>query len=199
MQVCLIIGIAGACRSDELVNLKTKDVEEHGKLFLIKIAGNKFKKSRSFTITPEYSDKVRIYRDMRPKKTVTDRFFVNFQKGKCTVQVIGKNKFASMPKQIAAYLNLKNPELYTGHAFRRTSSALQKEAGSNILDLLTECGVSKKVPQQIADNLSNVKFEEVLIPYQDSDEEYEIVPMKQPKLEMDLDLKDGSDPLEKMF
>lgn len=229
-KVCLILGIAGACRSDELVKLKITDVEEHGKLLLIKISGTKFKKSRSFTITPEYSDVVKQYRCLRPKRTETERFFLNYQRGKCTVQVIGKNKFSSMPKQIAAFLKLDNPGLYTGHAFRRTAAALQKEVGSNILDLLTTTTTTTTITRatttttmttaansaaslktnQMDDKCNSIKFQEVLIPYEDSDNDYndddvdddddddEVVPLKQPKLEIDYELKQGNDPLEKM-
>ncbi|XP_043484135.1 uncharacterized protein LOC122512403 [Leptopilina heterotoma] len=224
-KVCLILGIAGACRSDELVKLKTTEVEEHGKLLLVKVAGTKFKKSRSFTITPEYSDVVKQYQRLRPKRTETDRFFLNYQRGKCTVQVIGKNKFSSMPKQIAAFLKLKNPDLYTGHAFRRTAATLQKEVGSNILDLLTTStattttttttttaanseGRQSQRTNQMDDKFPSIKFQEVLIPYEDSDNDYNddvdedddsnVVPLKQPKLEIDYELKQGNDPLEKM-
>lgn len=198
------------------MKLKTKDVEEHGQVLLVKLSGTKYKKGRSFTITPEYSELVKEYRKLRPMKTETDRFFLNYQRGKCTVQVIGKNKFSSMPKQIASFLKLENPDLYTGHAFRRTAAAIQKEVGSNILDLLphddNEINTSQSSQrtsgiqqQQIDNNLPSIKFQEVLIPYQedsdadDYDDADEIAPLKQPKLEIDFELKDGNDPLEKIF
>lgn len=178
-------------------------------MLLIKIAATKFKKSRTFTITPKYSEIVKKYRDLRLKKTETDRFFVNFHGGKCTVQVIGRRRFCSMPKQIASFLKLQEPNLYTGHVFRLTAASLQKDVGSNILDLLDnnddiiiEESQKRKITNQEKNvDLSSIKFQEILFPYQESDDDeddYEDVPIKIPKLEMDFELKSGHDPLEKM-
>lgn len=64
-----------------------------------------------------------------------DNFFVNFQKGRCTKQVIGINKLGNMPKQIAIYLNLDNPEIYTGHCFRRTAATVLVDAGADLVTL----------------------------------------------------------------
>ena len=40
-----------------------------------------------------------------------------------------------MLRIIATFLNLDNPELYTGHSFRRTSAILLADAGANITTL----------------------------------------------------------------
>ena len=40
-----------------------------------------------------------------------------------------------MPQKIAEYLGLPHPELYTGHAFRRTAATLSAIAGATIMDL----------------------------------------------------------------
>lgn len=48
------------------------------------------------------------------------------------LQVIGKNKISSIPKLIATYLKLPNPELYSGHCFRRTSSVLRTNAKAGV-------------------------------------------------------------------
>ena len=40
-----------------------------------------------------------------------------------------------MPNQIANFLNLSEPELYTGHSFRRTSATLLVDAGADITTL----------------------------------------------------------------
>lgn len=58
---------------------------------------------------------VQKYERLRPSHVKTDRFFINFQKGKCTVQTIGKLKFYKMPARIASYLNLPESHLYTGN------------------------------------------------------------------------------------
>lgn len=74
---------------------------------------------RSFTITGAFYEILKRYIVLRPDNTKSDRFFLNYQNGKCIQQLIGINKFGSMPKEIAKYLNLPDPENYTGHAFRQ--------------------------------------------------------------------------------
>lgn len=104
----------GALRIDELANIQTDHVKRHGELFLIEIPKTKTKKPKSFTIHGEYYNLVKKYMDLRPKNVPHNRLFLNFQKQKCTIQPIGKNKFASMPKVIAEFLGLPDANLYTG-------------------------------------------------------------------------------------
>ncbi|CAG5109248.1 Protein of unknown function [Cotesia congregata] len=62
-----------------------------------------------------------------------DRFFLQLQKGKCVRQVIGKNIFGQIPKNIAKHLNLPEPKKFTGHitcSFRRTSTTLLADSGA---------------------------------------------------------------------
>lgn len=66
---------------------------------------------------------------------MSGRFFVNYQKGHCTRQFIGKNKIAQIPQEIAAFLKLPCPESYTGHCFRRTSATLLADSGATITTL----------------------------------------------------------------
>ena len=72
---------------------------------------------------------------MRTENVVSDRFFVNYQNGKCSIQFIGKHKFSKMPNEITLFLQLENPETYTGHAFRRTSATLLAQSGASMLRL----------------------------------------------------------------
>lgn len=135
LQVALIFGITGACRSNELVNVKLKDITKQGKLLVVNLPNTKTKKSRTFVIDENFANIVQQYADLRPPDAATERFFLNFQKGKCTSQVIGIHKFSKMPKEIAVYLELDNPASYTGHAFRRTSATLLADSGANITTL----------------------------------------------------------------
>ena len=77
---------------------------------------------------------------LRPKNATNNRFFVNFQNGKCTTQAIGKYKITNVPRQIATYFNSPNPKTYTGHAVRRSSATLLADAGANMLDLQSHGG-----------------------------------------------------------
>lgn len=101
-------------RSDELARITTKDVEQHGDLFLVQILEPRTKHQRSFTITGTYYDVVKRYTALRSPRMDDQRFFVNYRAGKCTLQVLGKRKFHKMAEQIATFLKLPNPQRYTG-------------------------------------------------------------------------------------
>ncbi|XP_033216854.1 uncharacterized protein LOC117172760 isoform X4 [Belonocnema kinseyi] len=131
-KVALIFGICGACRSNELVSIKLDDVVKQGDLIVVHLPNAESKKPRTFVINQDFTETVRKYEALRPAIVGTKRFFLNYQKGRCTAQVIGIHKLSSMPKQIATFLNLKDPENYTGHAFRRTSAELRSDFGTNI-------------------------------------------------------------------
>lgn len=135
LQVVLIFGICGACRSIEFSKITVNDVEKHNEIILVKLRNTKTKIDRQFVVRKEFANLVEKYQSLRPENLHTDRFFFNFQRNKCLRQVIGKNKFANMPRQIASYLNLPNIDQYTGHCFRRTSATLLADSGASISTL----------------------------------------------------------------
>lgn len=127
---------------------------------LIKIPTTKNKISRSFTVQNEFYKIMKNYQDLRPKNAKTRRFFLNYRNSKCTCQVIGKNKFGKMPEQIARYLQLPNPNEYTGHSFRRTSATLLADAGANITTLKRHGGWrSDKVAEGYVEQSINNKID----------------------------------------
>ncbi|XP_026331515.1 uncharacterized protein LOC113238878, partial [Hyposmocoma kahamanoa] len=134
-KVALIFGIHGACRRQELHNITTKDIENQGKMLLVKIPNTKNKIPRSFIIDGPFYDVVKKYEALRTTKTKSNHFFQNYQKGKCTAQPIGINKFGTMPKEVAKFLGLPDADCYTGHSFRRTSATLLADSGADILTL----------------------------------------------------------------
>lgn len=131
-KVIILFGVFGALRGGELAQVTLKDVERQGRIYCIKIPKTKTMKPRSFIIPEEFTSFVEKYIALRPIKATTDKFFLNFQKGKCTVQVIGKNKIAAVPHKIAEFLNLPDPKDYTGHTFRRTSATMLVDAGGDL-------------------------------------------------------------------
>lgn len=133
--MALIYGISGACRGIELINITVDDVKTDTQLQAINLPDTKTNKERTFVVKGEYLNIVRKYQALRPENVATKRFFLNYQNGKCTRQPIGRNKFAAMPKEIAAFLKLENPEKYTGHCFRRTSATLLADSGANLTTL----------------------------------------------------------------
>ncbi|KAJ8978303.1 hypothetical protein NQ317_014508 [Molorchus minor] len=83
IKVGLILGIAGACRTDELVNLTVDDIEDVGSSLIVKIPNTKTKIPRIFV--------------------VTDR--------KCSSQPVGKNTMEKIPSVVASYLKLPDVAL----------------------------------------------------------------------------------------
>ena len=93
---------------------------------------------------------------LRPQHTQTSRFFLNFKNGRCTQQVIGKNKICLTPQKIARYLNLEDPESYTGHSFRRTSATLLADFGADMKSIKPHSGwKSGFVEGYIGDSIKN--------------------------------------------
>lgn len=78
-KVVLSFGIYGACRKDDLVNLKVPDVHDSGKSLTVFLKDGKSPKERSFIITNEDSpfnacDLFLKYKTLRPPHMVIDRF-----------------------------------------------------------------------------------------------------------------------------
>ena len=48
------------------------------------------------------------------------------------MQRIGINTLGEMGKKVAIFLNLSQPSLYTGHAFRRSSATFLADSGADI-------------------------------------------------------------------
>ncbi|XP_044585858.1 uncharacterized protein LOC123265938 [Cotesia glomerata] len=95
----------------------------------------------------------------RPKVNTTKRFFLKYTNSKCVNQPIGVNKIPKIAKEIAAYLNLPNPEGFTGHAFCRTSATLLVDAGADLTTLQRHGGwkSSGVAFGYVADSLNNKK------------------------------------------
>lgn len=125
----------GACRSNELYEMNIEDVKDLQTNFLITIPKTKTKIVRTFAINSTFYNIIKKYIDLRPSHVKINSFFLNYQKSKCTIQRIGKNKFADIGRQIAKYLNLPNPQTYTGHCYRRSSATLYIDGGGDITGL----------------------------------------------------------------
>lgn len=131
-QVMLIFGICGCLRCNEILHLKTSDVEDLGGRFLVTVSQNKNDYSGQFIIGNLFYDKVKKYIELRPKNVLTDRFFIYYGKGKCTIQPIGIHKIGEVPRYIAEFLHLPHAERFTGHCFRRTSATLASDSGADM-------------------------------------------------------------------
>ncbi|XP_063990912.1 uncharacterized protein LOC135169658 isoform X2 [Diachasmimorpha longicaudata] len=96
-KVTAIIGIHGLRRAAELYSLTLDNIEDHNTciIFVLERTKNGFERKN---------------------------LFVKYSKGRCHRQVIGIHAIAKFPKQIASYLNLANPDSFTGHSFRCTGA-----------------------------------------------------------------------------
>ncbi|KAJ8914729.1 hypothetical protein NQ315_017439 [Exocentrus adspersus] len=139
LKVVTIVGISGACHREELTCLTIDDVEDKGDLLNKKQCTKKI--------------------DLRLSNTPHRRFFANYKHGKCTVQCVGINSIGKMPSNIAGFLKLQNPEMYTGHSFRRTSATMLANSGASITNIKRHGGwKSASVAEgYLEDSLQNKK------------------------------------------
>ncbi|KAJ8966301.1 hypothetical protein NQ317_006412 [Molorchus minor] len=127
IKVGLILGIAGACRTDELVNLTVDDIEDIPRIFVVTDVGNMLELFRK-------------YLSLRPPHVKHKRLFLYYKAGKCSSQPVGKNTMGKIPSVVASYLKLPDVACYTGHCLRRSSATLLADAGVDITTIKRHSG-----------------------------------------------------------
>ncbi|KAJ8973903.1 hypothetical protein NQ317_018858, partial [Molorchus minor] len=142
IKVGLILGIAGACRTDELVNLTVDDIEDVGSSLIVKIPNTKTKIPRIFVVTDvgNMLELFRKYLSLRPPHVKHKRLFLYYKAGKCSSQPVGKNTMGKIPSVVASYLKLPDVACYTGHCLRRSSATLLADAGVDITAIKRHAG-----------------------------------------------------------
>lgn len=97
------------------------DIEDRGSVIVITIPESKTYKKRFFTIVADGSvnqiEVVRKYIALRPKTVPHKKLFLFYRNGKCSIQPVGINTIGKVPENVATYLKLPNPQLYTGEKF----------------------------------------------------------------------------------
>lgn len=114
-QVASIISLCGCLRMNELIHVLVEHITEKPDMYLFDIPKTKNLTARSFPVLGNWFHTIKKYQILRPQSLPSGRFFVRYQDGKCTAQFIGENTLKAMPKKIAMYLQLPNPNLYTGN------------------------------------------------------------------------------------
>lgn len=122
----------GACRREELSKIETNNVEDLEKALLVNIPDSKTKTIRQFVIGGSFYNICKKYLALRPPNADNNRLFLNYQRGKCTKQPVGINKFGSLACQVASFLDLPNPASYTGHCLRKSSATILVDSGPAI-------------------------------------------------------------------
>lgn len=88
------MGICGALRGAELVNVRINDITRQGNLFVVDVPKTKTDLPRRFVISHEFVNHITKYMNLRPATVSSNRFFLTYRNSRCTVQPIGKNSFA---------------------------------------------------------------------------------------------------------
>jgi integrase len=138
MKCAIVVGLFGLSRIGELCNILFEDIAVHNSDFEFMISQSKTdqaKKGFTFRVVAPFSVHVQTYYDLFPLPMRTGRFFRKFVKGKPSRAVLGKNTISKFPSEVALFLGLSDPELYTGHCLRRTGATLLAESGVSKLTL----------------------------------------------------------------
>ena len=104
---------------------------------VVKIEETKTYKPRSFAIIPLPSSPVKPleifqkYASLWPSGWESPQFFFKYHNGKVACQNVGINTIGKVPEDIATFLNLENPEQYTGHSFCRSSASWLADSGAD--------------------------------------------------------------------
>ncbi|KAB0802981.1 hypothetical protein PPYR_05167 [Photinus pyralis] len=107
MKVVLIMGYCGVCRREELTNMSVNDVEYKADSILISVPKTKNNVSRLFAVTDtKWINIIKTYTNLRPSHINSNRFFLNYRNGSCTVQPIGINKIGKMPDDLVIVVKL---------------------------------------------------------------------------------------------
>lgn len=141
--------MSGACRKKELYQLETSDIRTEGNLLIVNLKDTKNKQPRTFTMEGRFKEIVETYMKMRKAHTRHSHFFVNYQKGECTVQRVGENKLAGIPKQIATFLKLPDVDQYKGHSFRHTSTTILTDTGATMNTIMKHGGWTSETSAKI--------------------------------------------------
>lgn len=111
-------------------------VTDTGQEIVVRIPESKTYTAKLFPILSKTSiGIIRRYIALRPTNSPTARFFILQRGNRCFGQPIGKNTIALMPRRIASFLNLENPNSYTGHSFRRSSTTMAADAGATLEEM----------------------------------------------------------------
>lgn len=119
-----------------MVNLTVGNVKDDGIEISVYVPTTKTKVPKDYIICGEMAKIIREYIKLRPQNAKTDRMLMQYRKGKCVNQVMGKHSIAKIPKEIAAFLKLPEPNLYTGHSYRRSGTTIAADAGASVEDLM---------------------------------------------------------------
>lgn len=144
-KVVLLFGYVGAMRKTDLYNLCSNDVTDSGDKIMVNFAETKNKRRRTFYVKGGDKDLnalplIRNYINLREKATKMSPFFLQVRNGKITHQRVGEKTISKVCEQVATFLRLPDPKLYTSHTMRRSSASAMAEAGVPFLGIKNYVG-----------------------------------------------------------
>mgnify|MGYP005987225749 CR=1 FL=1 len=114
------------CGRGELCNMKPSDLEFKAETVVVTLSKTQTNTPRTFVVSnTQWVDVLKKYNTAR--KTNHPRFFLTYRNGNCIKSPVGVNTIGKIPSKIARYLQLPNPERYTGHCFRRSSATVMAD------------------------------------------------------------------------
>lgn len=129
--MALCFSLCGALRFSEVYGLMPQDVQINGEEIDVVINYTKTHQPRQFKIVNAGRFlPVTIIKKYDEKAAKRTAYFVQIRHNKCKAQRVGRNTIADYCKNIATYLKLPTPEVFTSHSMRRTSSTLLAKNGA---------------------------------------------------------------------
>lgn len=163
-KVVLIIGIAGALRGIEIFQIKNADVVDNGNVLQIEVRDTKNHTDRRFVVVNseriKYVDILKKYASLRPESRTDERYLVAYKNGKCVNNPVGIHKIRGIPCEAAKFLGKTDPQLYTGHALRRTGATILADSGATLVQLKQHGGwKSSTVAEGYVDQSNSTKMD----------------------------------------
>ncbi|KAJ8665302.1 hypothetical protein QAD02_006964 [Eretmocerus hayati] len=136
IKVILIVGVIGCCRKSELVYLLMSYVTVTNSSIVIDIPSEVTKNlmKNTFSIVGPFFTIVKRYLDAR-KHIKHERFFLTYRDGNFINLACGEKTIGGVPKAVAEFLGLPEPERYTSHSIRRSSATVYAESGCTEVEL----------------------------------------------------------------
>jgi integrase len=142
IKLALLTGFYGGMRCCEIVALTWEDVvfAQEGILLTIRYSKTDRAGIGATKLLPALEEKAlsSLFYFSLYKEQVADRMgrlFRNFANDKFTKSPIGKNAITTFPRKITEFLDLPNPESYTGHSFRVSSATVLVDEGASSITL----------------------------------------------------------------
>lgn len=144
------MGIVGDCTVEELQSLTIHDVQDLGSAMLVSIHKDTVTVNRKFMITDRFYEICKKYAKIRSPVAESSHFFLVYTDGSCTPQHMNTPMFNVIGKQIATFLSLPNPEMYTEGSFPRLSTLV-----INNCHTVSECNQQQPAAEMSENTSSN--------------------------------------------